>query len=166
MTPSIRILLVAAATLVASVPAHAQSASAPRTVTTVSTGTVAPPPSTATPSDRTPSEIVIQREVFDYSGNGRRDPYRSLMTTTDIRPLLSDLRLTAVAFDAEGDNSVAFLRDTYSKTQYRIRVGQQLGRLRVSLIRQKSVQFTMEEFGFNRIETLTFGSDLTKTRNP
>ncbi len=165
MTPSLRILLVAAATLVVSVPAHAQSASAPRTVTTVSAGTVAPP-SPSTPSDRTPSEIVIQREVFDYSGNGRRDPYRSLMTTTDIRPLLSDLRLTAVAFDAEGDKSVAFLRDTYSKTQYRIRVGQQLGRLRVSAIRQKSVQFTMEEFGFNRIETLALGSDSTKTRNP
>lgn len=164
MTSSIRILLVAAATLVATAPALAQSAPAQRTVTTVSTGTVAPPPSA--PGDRTPSEIVIRREVFDYSGSGRRDPYRSLMTTTDIRPLLSDLRLTAVAFDAEGDNSVAFLRDAYSKTQYRIRVGQQLGRLRVSAIRQKSVQFTMEEFGFNRIETLTLGSDSTKTRNP
>ncbi len=165
MTSSSRLLLTIATALLAQSPIRAQSTPV-RTVTAVSAGTVAAaPPVVPTKADRLPSEIVIQREVFDYSGNGRRDPYRSLMTTTEIRPLLSDLRLTAVAFDAEGDNSVAFLRDAYSKTQYRIRVGQQLGRLRVSAIRQKSVLFTMEEFGFNRVETLLLGGDSTKTRN-
>ena len=88
------------------------------------------------------------------------------MSSSDVRPLLSDLRLTAVAFDPEGQNSVAILRDSYSKLQYRIRVGQQLGRLRVSAIRQKAVQFTIEEFGFNRQETLPLSSDTTKVRNP
>ena len=88
------------------------------------------------------------------------------MTSSDVRPLLSDLRLTAVAFDPNGDNSVAILRDAFSKKQYRIRVGQQLGRLRVSGIKQKTVQFTIEEFGFNRQETLALASDTTKVRNP
>lgn len=114
----------------------------------------------------TPSEITIQRETFAYSGGGRRDPYKSLMSSSDVRPLLSDLRLTAVAFDPDGNNSVAILRDSYSKTQYRVRVGQQLGRLRVSGIRQKAVQFTIEEFGFNRQETLPLSSDTTKVRIP
>lgn len=113
-----------------------------------------------------PSEITLQRETFSYSGSGRRDPYKSLMSSSDVRPLLSDLRLTAVAFDPAGSNSVAILRDSYSKTQYRVRVGQQLGRLRVSTIRQKAVQFTIEEFGFNRQETLPLSSDTTKVRNP
>ncbi len=113
-----------------------------------------------------PTEITIQREVFDYSGNGRRDPYKSLMSTSDVRPLLSDLRLTAVAFDPDGNNSVAILRDSFSKQQYRIRVGQQLGRLRVSGINEKVVQFSVEEFGFNRTETLRLSSDTTKERNP
>jgi hypothetical protein len=114
----------------------------------------------------TPTEITIEREVFDYDGGGRRDPYKSLMSSSDIRPLLSDLRLTAVAFDPAGSNSVAILRDSYSKQQYRVRVGQQLGRLRVAGIKQKSVQFTIEEFGFNRQETLVLSSDTTKVRNP
>jgi hypothetical protein len=83
-----------------------------------------------------------------------------------VRPLLSDLRLTAVAFDPDGSNSVAILRDTFSKQQYRIRVGQQLGRLRVSGINEKVVQFSVEEFGFNRTETLRLSSDTTKVRNP
>jgi hypothetical protein len=113
-----------------------------------------------------PTEITIQREVFDYAGNGRRDPYKSLMSTNEVRPLLSDLKLTAVAFDPAGGNSVAILRDSFSKQQYRVRVGQQLGRLRVSGIKEKAVQFTMEEFGFNRTETLPMSSDTTKVRNP
>ena len=115
-----------------------------------------------------PTEITLQRETFAYNGGGRRDPYKSLMSSSDVRPLLSDLRLTAVAFDPVGlgSNSVAILRDTYSKKQYRVRVGQQLGRLRVAAIRQKAVQFTIEEFGFNRQETLPLSSDTTKVRNP
>ncbi len=115
-----------------------------------------------------PTEITLQRETFAYNGGGRRDPYKSLMSSSDVRPLLSDLRLTAVAFDpvGNGSNSVAILRDTYSKQQYRVRVGQQLGRLRVAAIRQRAVLFTIEEFGFNRQETLPLSSDTTKVRNP
>lgn len=141
-----------------------------RTVRGESAGTVSAPMAPTAKAEpkkvTTPSEITIQRESFAYSGGGRRDPYKSLMSSSDVRPLLSDLRLTAVAFDPAGNNSVAILRDTYSKTQYRVRVGQQLGRLRVSGIRQKAVQFTIEEFGFNRQETLPLSSDTTKVRNP
>jgi len=145
-------------------PVRATSA---RTVSGESAGTVG---ATAAPRKTAsmPTEITLQRETFAYNGAGRRDPYKSLMSSSDVRPLLSDLRLTAVAFDpvGAGSNSVAILRDTYSKQQYRVRVGQQLGRLRVSGIRQKAVQFTIEEFGFNRQETLPLSSDTTKMRNP
>lgn len=165
--------LLAVATLAASALTAQQPArTAPSTVTAVSAGTVTPSADAPTPaasarrSAGLPSEITIQREVFDYNGSGRRDPYKSLMSTSDVRPLLSDLRLTAVAFDPDGNNSVAILRDSFSKQQYRIRVGQQLGRLRVSGIKQKSVQFTLDEFGFNRQETLQLSSDTTKLRNP
>lgn len=136
-----------------------------RAVTAESAGTVGGTAAARKPATM-PTEIVLQRETFSYNGGGRRDPYKSLMTSSDVRPLLSDLRLTAVAFDPVGNNSVAILRDTFSKQQYRIRVGQQLGRLRVAAIRQRAVQFTIEEFGFNRQETLPLSSDTTKVRNP
>lgn len=139
-----------------------------RTVSGESAGVVAPSasPTSNTKGDKAPSEIVIARETYSYSSGGRRDPYKSLMSSSDIRPLLSDLRLVAVAFDPAGNNSVAILRDSFSKVQYRVRTGQQLGRLRVSAIKQKAVQFTIEEFGFNRQETLPLSSDTTKARNP
>lgn len=134
------------------------------TVTRESAGTVSAPKPTGKAA--MPTEITLQREVFAYSGNGRRDPYKSLMSSSEVRPLLSDLRLAVVALDPDGNNSIAVLRDSYSKQQYRVRVGQQLGRLRVTAIKQKAVQFTMEEFGFNRTETLFLSSDTTKVRNP
>ncbi len=120
----------------------------------------------ATDTKSTASDVVIQREVFSYVSAGRRDPYLSLMTTSDLRPLLSDLRATAIAWDPTGRNSVAILRDSFSGAQYRARVGQQLGRMRVSAITAKTVQFTIEEYGFNRTETLKVMSDSTTVRNP
>jgi len=161
-------LLVAPQAVTAQATADTKPSTPARVVSTEAAGTVGAAAAArkgtgaATPA----TEITLHREVFSYSGGGRRDPYKSLMSSSDVRPLLSDLRLTAVAFDPEGQNSVAILRDSYSKLQYRIRVGQQLGRLRVSAIRQKAVQFTIEEFGFNRQETLPLSSDTTKVRNP
>lgn len=162
MKSALRMLTLALVALAASASSLvAQTA----TVTRESAGTVSPS-TAATKKAVMPSEITVQREVFDYAGNGRRDPYKSLMSTNEVRPLLSDLKLTAVAFDPAGGNSVAILRDSFSKQQYRVRIGQQLGRLRVSGIKEKAVQFTMEEFGFNRTETLPMSSDTTKVRNP
>jgi len=165
LTRFLAVALVATAGLASGAGAQPKTA----TVRGESAGTVGAPAAaakTGTKKVAAPSEITIERESFAYSGGGRRDPYKSLMSSSDVRPLLSDLRLTAVAFDPAGSNSVAILRDSYSKTQYRVRVGQQLGRLRVSAIRQKAVQFTIEEFGFNRQETLPLSSDTTKVRNP
>ena len=166
MRHSMRILAATALTLALPFTSSAQDKPAPATtpatsVTRESAGTVGPGQKVAIPT-----EITIQREVFSYDGGGRRDPYKSLMGTSDVRPLISDLRLMVVVYDATGDNSVVILRDNFSKQQYRARIGQQLGRMRVSAIKQKSVQFTVEEFGFNRVETLPLSSDTTKVRNP
>lgn len=111
-----------------------------------------------------PTTVQLEREVFSYAGAGRRDPYESLMQSGEIRPLISDLRLTAVAFDPNGRGSVAILRDVTSQSQYRVRLGQTLGRLRVAAIRQKAVIFSIDEFGFSRQETLPLTSDSTTTR--
>lgn len=125
---------------------------------TIDTTTLAKRGSEAAPT------VNIPREVFSYLGAGRRDPYTSLMANGDLRPLVSDLRLTAVAFDPLGRNSVAILRDIASEQQYRVRVGQTVGRMRIASIRQKAVIFSIEEFGFSRQETLPLTSDSTTTR--
>lgn len=106
---------------------------------------------------------LISRETYVYEGIGRRDPFVSLMNTEELRPLFGDLKLVAVAFDPLGRNSVAVLRDVTSKEQYRVKVGQAIGRMRVASINEKSVTFGIEEFGYKRQETLAM-NDSTKVR--
>ena len=93
---------------------------------------------------------VLQREVFNYRGSGR-DPFISLLRSGDVRPLFEDLRVTAINFDPRyPGGSVAVLRDTTMQKRYTVRVGDELGRLRVTAISTEAVQVTMEEFGVER----------------
>lgn len=119
----------------------------------------------ATPSADTARAVTFNREVFHYNPGGRRDPFVSLIKSSQIRPLITDLRLTTVAYDVAGNNSVAVLRDLGTKEQYRVKVGSPLGRMRVVRIDQKAVTFALEEFGYSRQETLAMG-DSTNTRTP
>jgi hypothetical protein len=113
----------------------------------------------------TASKVLIAREVFQYQGGGRRDPFVSLLNTSELKPLLNDLKLVGVAYDPRGKNSVAVLRDVTSKDQYKVRVGETLGRMRVAAIQPKAVIFTIEEFGYSRQELLPIAPpDSTKMR--
>lgn len=109
--------------------------------------------------------VTFSREVFSYDAAGRRDPFVSLVKSSEIRPTLSDLRLTTIAYDPLGRNSVAVLRDLGTKEQYRVKVGTPLGRMRVVKIEPKVVTFALEEFGFSRQESLAIG-DTTIKRTP
>jgi hypothetical protein len=117
------------------------------------------------PAPDTTPKVLINREVFQYEGDGRRDPFVSLFTTSDLKPLLTDLKLVGVAYDPRGQNSVAVLRDITSKDQYKVKVGQTIGRMRVAAIQPKAVIFTIEEFGYSRQELLPIAPpDSTKMR--
>ena len=161
---SFALIFVAALASGASAQAKAQAAVRPNPNTAAKTSAPKPPPppntkkpvAAALPvaaADTAP-KVLINREVFQYDGGSRRDPFVSLLTTSDLRPLLNDLRLVAVAFDPRGQNSVAVLRDITSKTQYKVKVGQAIGRMRVAAIQEKAVIFTIEEFGYSRQELL------------
>lgn len=116
----------------------------------IAAGDLEPPPS-------------ILREAYDYGKDGRRDPFVSLLTTNDLRPTMSDLRLTGILFDHTGRRSVATLRDVATNAQYRVTIGSTLGRMRIAAIRLKTVLFTIDEFGTTRQDSLVLG-DSTKAR--
>lgn len=112
-----------------------------------------------------PATAVFNREVFTYDAAGRRDPFLSLLSTGELRPAFNDLKLVAVAYDPTGRKSVAVMRDVSTNDQYRVKVGQTIGRMRVAQIHPKSVTFTIDEFGYSRQDVLTLG-DSTNMRNP
>ena len=100
---------------------------------------------------------VLQREIFTYQGAGR-DPFLSLLRSGAVRPLLEDLRVTLINFDTQFPmNSVAIIRDTTESLRYAVRVGDQLGRLRVTTIREREVVLAYEEFGRELQDTLRLG---------
>jgi hypothetical protein len=101
-----------------------------------------------------PRPVSILREAFVYDGGGRRDPFLSLLTTTELRPLITDLKLVGVVYDESGLRHVAILREAGTNVQYRVTTGTLLGRLRVALIKRKAVIFSIEEFGLNRQDSL------------
>jgi hypothetical protein len=106
---------------------------------------------------------AVTREIFSYEAEGRRDPFYSLILTEDLRPLLSDLKLVGVLYEASGRRSVAIFRDIQTAVQYRVGQGQALGRMRVAAIRPKGVVFTIDEFGLSRQDSLML-TDTTKVR--
>ncbi|HEY4130363.1 MAG TPA: hypothetical protein VGM50_07075 [Gemmatimonadaceae bacterium] len=106
---------------------------------------------------------TIMREQYDYTRDGRRDPFVSLLTTNELRPTMSDLMLTAVLLDHAGSRSVATLRDQTDNKQYRVTTGSALGRMRVTAIKNNTVIFTIEEFGSTRQDSLLL-HDPTKAR--
>jgi len=104
--------------------------------------------------DTSGGKVEYRREVFHYAG-GSRDPFLTLITSSDVRPTINDLRLTSVIYDPRYGRSVAVVREEPGDKIHRLKRGDTVGRLRVLQIRQYEVVFQIEEFGFERQEVLT-----------
>jgi hypothetical protein len=102
------------------------------------------------------SEASLLRETFAYGG-APRDPFASLIKTAHAGPELADLQLVGIYEDLRySGNSIAVLREkTKEAKRHKLRTGDQLGRLRVTQIRPKEVVFTIQDFGYERQETLS-----------
>jgi len=115
-------------------------------------------PATAAPRDTTRADSAsprLVRETFGYEGGGR-DPFLSLLKSGDIRPLLTDLKLVGIYYDGRyPGRSVAVLRDVTNAKIYRVKTGEIIGRLKVTTVRPREIVFTVQEFGFERQESLT-----------
>jgi hypothetical protein len=102
-----------------------------------------------------PSEATVMRETFTYGG-ASRDPFASLIKTAHAGPEIADLQLVAIYEDLRySGNSIAVLREKSTGKRYKLRAGEQVGRLRVTQVRSKDVVFTIQDFGYERQETLS-----------
>jgi hypothetical protein len=108
--------------------------------------------------------VFVYREEYSYADEGRRDPFVSLMTTGELKPLLGDLALIGVLFDeAQPSRSLAVLVDGSSNETYRVKAGGTLGRMKVIKVGQRDITFSLDEFGFSRQETLPLDMSSRKT---
>jgi hypothetical protein len=101
------------------------------------------------------AQTDVLRESFSYGG-ATRDPFASLIKSARMGPELSDLQLVGIYEDLRySGNSIAVLREKGNGKRHKLRVGDQIGRLRVAQVRSKDVVFTISDFGYERQETLS-----------
>jgi len=108
-------------------------------------------------------EIEVLRETFAYAG-GTRDPFSSLIGLDKAGPEISDLDLVGVYLDLRTpSNNVVVLREKASSKRHKMRVGDQLGRARLTQIRPRDAVFMIQDFGFERQETLSLRKQEVET---
>jgi hypothetical protein len=109
-------------------------------------------------------EIDVLRETFAYAG-GTRDPFSSLMNKDKSGPEIGDLDLVGVYLDLRTpSNNVVVLREKAATgKRHKMRVGDQLGRSRLTQIRARDAVFTIQDFGFERQETLSLRKQEVET---
>jgi hypothetical protein len=133
-----------AAALPPATPAQPEMAAAPANDSTVWADSV-----------RKAKEIEMSRETFSYGG-AARDPFNSLLNMAKNGPELADLQLVGIYQNLRTPaNSVAVFREKEGGKRHKLRAGDQVGRSRLVQIRDRDVVFMIEDFGFERQETLS-----------
>ena len=117
----------------------------------------------ATPSHTSGPPAMIMREVYEYSRDGRRDPFISLLLTNELRPTMSDLKLTSLIYDANGVTLWPSCATSAPTPSIACKGRFVLGRMHVAAIREHWIVFTIDEFGTNRQDSLVLG-DTSKAR--
>ena len=108
-------------------------------------------------------EIEVMRETFAYAG-GTRDPFASLIDRDKTGPEIADLDLVGVYMDLRSpSNNIVVLREKTSAKRHKMRVGDQLGRARLTQIRPRDAVFMIADFGFERQETLSLRKQEVET---
>ena len=108
-------------------------------------------------------EIDVMRETFAYAGS-TRDPFSSLINGSKDGPEIGDLDLVGVYQDLRTpSNSVVVLREKVSSKRHKLRVGDQVSRARLVQIRPRDAVFTIQDFGFQRQETLSLRKQEVET---
>jgi hypothetical protein len=126
-------------------PAPAAAAAAPSSA----------PGDTAADSVKRGQEMDMVRETFAYSG-ASRDPFNSLLNMAKNGPELADLQLVGIYQNLRApDASIAVFREKDGGKRHKLRAGDQVGRSRLVQIRDRDVVFMIEDFGFERQETLS-----------
>lgn len=100
-------------------------------------------------------ETEVLRETFAYSG-ANRDPFQSVIAAGTSGPTIGDLQLVAIYADVRSArNSIAILRERQGSRRWRVKIGDKVGSATVTLITGRDITFSIQDFGFERQETLS-----------
>ncbi|HEU5039939.1 MAG TPA: hypothetical protein VFT84_03900 [Gemmatimonadales bacterium] len=146
----------AQSTLAATTPADSSR-------TLADTVTAAEAQSLLADSIRKAREIEVMRETFAYGG-GTRDPFASLIDVASTGPDFGNLELVGVYQNLRSrSNSIVVVREKVSLKRYKLRVGDEVGRARLVQIQPRDAVFMIQDFGYERQETLSLRKQEVET---
>ena len=125
-----------------------------------------PPPAPPADSAVAPTELVFDREVFEYPTFERRSPFRSLVGDSTAGPRFEQVRLRGIIWSTDPARSVALFAGPPTgagqpvMASRRLRRGESWGNMRVVEIRQDRVVVDVNEFGLTERRVL----ELTRRR--
>lgn len=100
-------------------------------------------------------KLVFDREIFNYPGAGRRDPFKPLVGKESLGPLFDDLKLKGIIYTGDAKRSIVLVQDGAKPPRlYRLHPGDVVGNSRVIEIKPLAVRFAVENFGLIRYEVL------------
>jgi hypothetical protein len=115
-----------------------------------------PPPDTAA--------LVFEREVFAYPTFERRNPFVRVLSGSEGGPRYEELQLIGIIFSSTPDLSVALFGPRggtsgggggqRARRTFRVRLGDQLGNVRILEIQRTLVVVEVEEFGLTELREM------------
>jgi hypothetical protein len=111
---------------------------------------VTPPPAPA--AEAREPRLMFEREVFNYRGRVRRDPFAALTAAAE-GPLFSEIRLHMIIHSDVPGESIAALSVSNGR-RIRLRRGESVGNATIIDIGPSRVVFSVTEFGMRRQEVL------------
>nr|MDP2496348.1 hypothetical protein [Candidatus Palauibacterales bacterium] len=107
---------------------------------------------------------TYRREIFDYPGQGRRDPFRPLQSFASTGPRLDQLQLSGILYGGPEGESVVVLVDPSTNARYRLRVGDSVGFARLARVEPRRAVFAVRGFGRDRNVVLRLKQDEESSR--
>ena len=116
------------------------------------------------------TELVFEREVFQYPSFTRRNPFRALVGADGGGPRFEQLSLMGIAYSSDGEGSVATLGtggvavaedgtlSAIPGDSYHLQVGERIGNTTIVEIRRDAVIVDVEIFDEVERMTMTFVS--------
>ncbi len=96
---------------------------------------------------------LLEREVYSYTGQGRRDPFRELEAGAELGPRFEDLELSGVIYSPDA-GSLVVLVDRSTQRRYRVWEGDVVGGAQLLAVTPDQAVFMVTVFGVSRQETL------------
>ena len=107
----------------------------------------------ATENGQAEVPLKLDREVFSYPLDGRRDPFKPLGGKDALGPLFEELVVRSIIYSQDPKLSVVNMVDG-ARTLYRLRTGDVIGNARVIAIEPYRVRLAVSSYGLVREEIL------------